>query len=308
MVSIITPFFETPPDIFDETIRSVRDQTHTAWELILCNDGSRGACVGVALRHASADPDRIRLVAHEGGENRGHSATRNLGLHHARGDHVLFLDSDDVLLPNKLREQVAMLESFPDAGMIYGRSLYWYSWMDDAPAARRDWVPRMGIAANTPIDPPAALPLLLSGRAAMPPPCAILARREAVLRVGGFEEEFRRLYEDQVFIVKLCMTTPIIAADAVWDLYRQRPDSLSASAGVEEDREARMRFLEWVIDYVAGSGVIHPAVVRACRREVLKLRHPRIARFIRVGARLVRRVRGGRPPGEPLSVVEVSGL
>jgi glycosyltransferase involved in cell wall biosynthesis len=285
-VSVIVPFYETPPEIFEETIRSVLDQTTSRWELILCNDGSHGGCVAVARRYAAMHPEQIRLVEHEDKRNRGHSATRNLGLSRATGEYVLFLDSDDVLLPTKLLEQATLLDENPAAGAAYGRTVYWSSWADTNSRQQRDWSPPLGLPVGRIISPPDALPGLLSGRAPPPPPCSVMARREVVRKVGAFEEEFRRLYEDQVFLVKLCVTTPIIVADRIWDRYRQREDSLSAQASAQQNCEARLIFLDWVRAHTSEYGIFEGQIEQIYDREVWKLHHPRAARLMRFREKL----------------------
>ena len=47
------------------------------------------------------------------------------------GEYVSFLDSDDIWLPGRLEHFVAVARAFPQAGMIYGPTLYWYSWAKD---------------------------------------------------------------------------------------------------------------------------------------------------------------------------------
>ena len=108
-VSVIMPFLDSARFIA-ESVESVRAQTYQAWELLLCDDGSSDASTEIARRFAAADPERIRWAEHEGHANRGASAARNLGLSLARGDYVAFLDADDVWLPRKLEEQVALLK------------------------------------------------------------------------------------------------------------------------------------------------------------------------------------------------------
>jgi glycosyltransferase involved in cell wall biosynthesis len=56
------------------------------------------------------------------------SASRNLGLRHAKGEYIAFLDHDDIWLPNKLQDQVEILEAQPEAGMMYGRTRFWHGW------------------------------------------------------------------------------------------------------------------------------------------------------------------------------------
>src|SRR5262245_60211168 len=98
----------------DEAIESVRAQTCDEWELLLVDDGSTDGSTAVALRHAERDPGRIRYLEHPGHENHGMSASRNLGVSHARGQYVGFLDADDVWLPRKLEQQTAILDGRPE--------------------------------------------------------------------------------------------------------------------------------------------------------------------------------------------------
>src|SRR6476619_2393315 len=115
-----------------EAIDSVRAQTYPSWEIVLVDDGSSDRSTQIARDYAQRFPDRIRYVEHPRHETRGMSAARNLGLAHARGQYVGFLDADDTWEPNKLQEQVGLLDMRPDVAMVYGRTLLWHSWRGDA--------------------------------------------------------------------------------------------------------------------------------------------------------------------------------
>src|SRR5215211_5603498 len=76
----------------EEAIESVFGQTYDDWELLLVDDGSTDYSTQIALRYAEHYPEKVRYLEHPGHENRGMSAARNLGLSHARGEYVAFLD------------------------------------------------------------------------------------------------------------------------------------------------------------------------------------------------------------------------
>ena len=57
---------------------------------------------------------------HPGHENRGMNATRNLGINNASGEFIAFVDADDVWRRNKLTDQVAILQSRSEVGMVCG--------------------------------------------------------------------------------------------------------------------------------------------------------------------------------------------
>ena len=119
LVSAITIFLDAET-FLREAIESVLAQTYANWELLLVDDGSTDGSTEIALGYARLYPQRIRYLEHEGHRNRGMSASRNLGIPHARGEYIALLDADDVWLPLKLERQVAILESDPESAMVYG--------------------------------------------------------------------------------------------------------------------------------------------------------------------------------------------
>jgi glycosyltransferase involved in cell wall biosynthesis len=111
-----------------EAIESVIAQSFKDWELLLVDDGSGRAAATIAKAYAARYPGKIRYLEHPGHINRGMSATRNLGIKHARGEFIAFIDADDFWLPSKLADQVALLDAHPDVGMVCGSAIYWNSW------------------------------------------------------------------------------------------------------------------------------------------------------------------------------------
>ena len=100
----------------DEAIASVVYQAgFDDWELILVDDGSTDASTAIAKAWAAGDPARIRYVEHDGHQNRGMSASRNLGVALARGTYVAFLDCDDVWLPSALAHRARVAAAYPAA-------------------------------------------------------------------------------------------------------------------------------------------------------------------------------------------------
>src|SRR4051794_4078951 len=193
LVSIIIIFLNAEP-FLQEAIASVCSQTFTQWELLLVDDGSTDGSSETAQRFADSHPDQVRYLTHLNGENRGMSASRNLGVHHAQGRYVAFLDADDVWSSKTLRQQVAILEGVPRAAMVYGALYWWYGWNGNIHDRQRDFVEELGITPNTLVEPPTLVPLFLENKAAVP--SGLLIRREAICRVGGFDESFRGLFED----------------------------------------------------------------------------------------------------------------
>ena len=288
LVSVVIPFHDPPPKFLEEAIESVLAQSYPNWELLLVDDGSGPEGGAVARSYADRHPGRVRRLEHDGHRNLGPHASRDLALAHARGELVAFLDADDVWLRRKLEEQVSLIAAHPQAAMLYGNSLYWHSWTGQAADRSRDFVPDLGVPPGTLMQPPELLRRFLTGRAAVPCPCSVLARRDVIRHLGGFTDSIRNTYEDQVFYAKMCLHAPVFVAGACWDLYRQHAGSATAVAQGAQERAWRESFLDWLAAYLREQDVRDPSLWRALRRERWKLRHPRWARLVRRVGRLGR--------------------
>lgn len=252
-----------------EAIDCVLQQSYPSWELLLVDDGSAPECTAIASSYAEQRPDQVHYLEHPGHQHRGASATRQLGIDCARGSYIAFLDSDDVWLPHKLEQQVAILDTQPDAGMLYGNTLYWYSWTGRREDSRRDYLPKLGVPPGRLYMPPVLLSLYLRGKAAVPCPCSVLARRTVVEQTGGFEARFHGNVDDQVFYAKLCLAAPVFVAGECWDKYRQHPSSSTAVAA-RQGKLARdyVAFLSWLEAYLVQLQITDREVRRALRRQL----------------------------------------
>jgi glycosyltransferase involved in cell wall biosynthesis len=283
-ISIITIFLNSEAFIA-EAIDSVLSQSFSSFELILVDDGSTDTSSAIARRYAEAYPDRVRYVDHPQHANCGMSASRNAGISVSRGDLIAFNDADDVWLQNSLRERVAILDAHPEVGLLAGATLYWDSWRggEDRPVL-------VGNVRNQAISPPEALlsvyPL---GKAEAPGMCSLLVRRSVVERVGGFEPSFTGMYEDQAFLAKVYLLTPVYFSDRIWFKYRQH-DSSCFVENIKAGRydSIRQRFLAWLARYLTEIGFTEPRVWRKLRLANWPYRHPRLHRILRLVSRLQR--------------------
>lgn len=111
-VSVIIPTFNRR-DLVCETIDSVLGQTLPDVEVVVVDDGSTD---GTGEHLASCYSNRIRYVYQF---NSGRSVARNRGVQMASGEYLLFLDSDDLLLPHALERMASFLGSHPDVDAVY---------------------------------------------------------------------------------------------------------------------------------------------------------------------------------------------
>ena len=94
-VSVIVPIYMVEPYL-KRAVDSIRNQTYQNLEIILVDDGSKDQCGRICDDYAKAD-NRI-VVIHK--ENGGLSDARNAGLDIARGEYIMFVDSDDYIAPD----------------------------------------------------------------------------------------------------------------------------------------------------------------------------------------------------------------
>ena len=100
-ISVITPVYNTPADVLEATIRSVRRQIYPDWELCVFDDGSSEPHVRKALARAAADDPRILVGC--GLENGGISEALDGALGLATGEYVAFLDRKSTRLNSSHR-------------------------------------------------------------------------------------------------------------------------------------------------------------------------------------------------------------
>ncbi len=279
LVSVIVPFLN-PGKYFEAAIKSVFAQTYENWELLLIDDGSTDTSTQIAQDCAKQYPNQVRYLEHEGHQNRGASATRNLGMYKAQGEYIAFLDADDIWLAQKLEKQVAILMTFPEVAMVYSSTLMWYSWTGNIQDIRSDRQRKLGVKPDSIVKPPVLLTLLLKDEAETPGTCSMLVRREIVDEVRGFEESFPTMYDDQVFIVKIWLKALVFVESGCWDRYRQHSASTCRMAEAMgqyhplDPNPSQLAFLEWVEQYLAEQNIEDANVWYALNAALSVYRQP----------------------------------
>jgi glycosyltransferase involved in cell wall biosynthesis len=260
LVSVITIFLNGM-QFFDEAIASVFNQSYERWELILVDDGSSDGSSEKAQQLMVEHPSRVRYLCHPNRQNRGMSSSRNLGVANARGEFIALLDIDDVWFPEKLAAQTEIMRRHQDIAMVYGPLHFWYSWRGNGAENRQDFLCMMGDEHDVVIEPPAALLRQIRIADGLPGTCSVTLRTAAVRSVGGFEDSFAGMYEDEAFFSKICMRYRVYLMSQHYDLYRQHDNSHSAAAvrngdyimGPAVPSPARHRFLKWLHAYAGKS-------------------------------------------------------
>ena len=104
-ISIVIPVYNVE-GYLHSCVDSVLGQSYRNFELILVNDGSRDGSPAICDEYAKAD-SRV-VVIHK--ENEGPSRTRNRGIEEAKGDYLMFVDSDDLLVAGTLEKMMNAME------------------------------------------------------------------------------------------------------------------------------------------------------------------------------------------------------
>jgi glycosyltransferase involved in cell wall biosynthesis len=207
-----------------EAIGSILSQTLSDFELIVVNDCSTDRTSEI-LR--SYDDARMRVVTHH--KNEGVATSRNDAIKIARGGLIAVMDADDISYPDRLKVQVAFMDSHPDVGLV-GSAIY-------------DNIDEEGFVLYTsylPEDNEAIQETLLRKWCFVHP--SIMFRKVVVEKAGGYRKEFEPA-EDHDFILR------VLDYYKAWNLrdkllaYRINPKGLSVVAQdyINELGEVAMR-------------------------------------------------------------------
>jgi glycosyltransferase involved in cell wall biosynthesis len=208
-VSVVVPAYNVAPYI-GEALESVFAQTFKDLEVVVVNDGSPDT---EELERALA-PYLARVVSLRQ-ETGGASAARNAGIRRARGRFVALLDGDDVWLPTYLEEQLAALDAGLD--LVYSDALL-FGVGDVAGRTFMQTCPSRGAVT---------VESLLAQRCVVITSC-VVARREALLRAGLFNESYRRSEDFDLWVRLAHGGARLGYQRRVLARHRMRPDSLAS--------------------------------------------------------------------------------
>jgi len=171
MVSIIIPTYNRV-EFIRQTVQSALGQTYPKFEVIVVDDGSTDNTQAVLAQFGK----RIRYIYQE---NKGQPSARNRGLQASQGDYLLFLDSDDIIPPNKLELHAAILEARPDFGLVYSG---WQYINNDGDVLGEVRPNKEGLLIKD----------MLRRRFGLATTGAAVVRRDCFERVGLFDESLRK--------------------------------------------------------------------------------------------------------------------
>lgn len=172
-----------------ETLDSALRQTYPNIEIVVVDDGSKDDSLAIARDYEAKYSPRVKVFTHPNHENRGISQTINLATNSSTGDYWSVLGSDDILNPDKIEKQIAFLEAHPELGFVY-------CYVDCIDFEGKKIPGRFG--KDITAEPEPLKPMLIENYI---PAMSIVARREAVARVGDHDPDL--VYSDWDFWVRL---------------------------------------------------------------------------------------------------------
>jgi glycosyltransferase involved in cell wall biosynthesis len=192
----------------DEAVRSVLEQDYPELELVALDDSGGADVMPILERHASRDPERVRIVKHP---TVGQARTLNRGFELARGELLGHLGDDDVLLPGAVAKLAGALASAPEAVVAHGA----YQVMDETgevtgTARTGEWSLVEALRLHhSPVGPGA------------------LVRRPVLERMGGWDPDLR-YRSDFDFWIRVASAGPFAFVSDPVARWRAHPGALSA--------------------------------------------------------------------------------
>ena len=209
-VSVMIPYYNCKEYIV-ETIQSVLSQSHQNFEIIIVDDGSAPEHADY-LKGFLADKPAMRYAVQN---NQGVAAARNHAARLAGGKYFLFLDSDDLILPDYIEKCLTVLENNPDCKLVYPLAEYF-----DAQEGLWNLPDYDGLES------------LLKGNRI---PIISMHRAEDFVSLGGFDENLTTHEDWDLWIRLLSNGGTVIRIPEVLFRYRKRRDGLSLINRLEQN-------------------------------------------------------------------------
>jgi glycosyltransferase involved in cell wall biosynthesis len=207
LVSVVIPCYNQAHFLGD-AIESVLHQTHKDTEIIVVDDGSTDNTSEVAARYA-----QVRCIRQK---NLGLPGARNTGLRESTGKFLVFLDSDDRLLPHALAAGLESLKAHPECAFVYGS--YQLISADGSP---------IKTLQRPCIEQDHYLALLQDNYITVP--ASVMYRREVFDAVGNFNPSLRAS-EDYDLYLRITREHPIYCHGQMVAEYRQHGANMSANS------------------------------------------------------------------------------
>lgn len=241
-ISVIVPIYNVEKYL-DECIKSICNQTFTNFEIIAINDGSTDSSLSIIEEYAIKD-SRIRIINQN---NKGISAARNEGLKEAKGSYILFVDSDDYILPNTLSSLWECAQA-TDAEIVIGN--VWSFYNDDynnkvALYERPDLIDKASIFAGE------KLYSQLMKYNSFPPLVYLYFTKRSYLIEKNIKMNETVGHEDELWTIHvMCQAKRIKPINFYYYYYRQRAGSFMYSNNLDFRINSMLNISKLLVEFV----------------------------------------------------------
>jgi amino acid adenylation domain-containing protein len=233
-VSVVIPAYNSSK-FLPEAIESVLNQTYPDVEIVVVDDGSTDATKVVC--------DRYPTVKYIYQHNQGVSMARNTGIRISQGAYLIFLDSDDCLLPEAVEIGVNCLTAHPEMGFVFGSYLFRAINPDGSYSTQKLFE-----------DPPAVASYATILAAQHKLQCGtVMFQREAIESVGGFDLNLA-VMEDLNLFLRVARIFPIYFHDRIVSEYRYHGGNVSSASAKMLISTLAVHSLEWSYLQQTGNG------------------------------------------------------
>ncbi|MBD0726569.1 hypothetical protein B6A10_15455 [Flavobacterium sp. L1I52] len=214
LVSVIVPTYNRT-DYLKLTLESIKNQTFQDFEIIVIDDGTPNDNNLILC----STFEKIKYIKIE--NSGGPAKPRNRGMKEAKGSYIAFVDDDDIWLPNKLEQQLAVLEQNPEFGLVHSCC---------------EVIDENGIKTNEIIGRPGspdvkhgdvAMRMMGNWTLMMPTP---LIRKKVIDQVGFFNEIMPPAGEDVEYFTRCSFVSKIFYIDEPLALYRRHSNNISGNS------------------------------------------------------------------------------
>lgn len=248
------------------SLSGICGQTHPADEIIIVDDGSTDRSIEIIREFASRHPN-IRLL--ENGRNRGQHHSIQRALSAASSEYVVWASSDDLLLPRFLERSLDTLKEHPGVGLCFSRLAVFV----DGTSETRIYTEREhGAAFDYGTQPrhlsPQALEEVLTRNYLWMSGNTVVARRDALLEIGGFEKQLK-WHADWFAFYAVALRYGACMIPEMLALMRERPGTYSG--GGTSDTKQQHQVLTCLFDTVKTSKYLDVGQVFLKRPTLLSL-------------------------------------
>ena len=245
-----------------QCLESLRGAAIPDWEIIVVDDASEDRTPDVA-RHFRDQGLPITLLSHAGRRNRGVGASRNLGIAHARGAYLGFLDADDLVVGRRFDRALALLDARPEidgvqeaVGIVFENA-----------QAEASWGAHARLFTHDTQTPPDGFLEATFARRVQPLTPGLVLRASLMGRCGGYDTSLRRS-EDFHLWLRMAACGRFVVGEASRPVCLYRRHDANTWMPHERDSFRDLGVVSEVLGWARHSPWVGDKAVQVLRREL----------------------------------------